>query len=674
MPTLYGTVRPQLSNISFAAAAGGATTAGGSLWFSAQARTRQGLNLHTTPAQVTWTAGQKIVVTIGTGAIAPGELGSVHEIWISAAASNDATAMRRLATWAALEADQQTPASLPATVDLTRDAHLVLGGSVANLAALPTGSDRVRGMVREAGGEYYTWDGSAWVEYYPWTGAADSFTSYFGASTSLAGGCDRPIQSVPAEDLIALPPYTPDGSASPRVRLCYLNLEALEIEANSPIGMVAELDGVEASDKLNGRLWARYLGKFVRNSGSLSGSAGSDTPVGLYVTTTGQNASTLRFPETLQEGEGALWEFFVKLNASDQSGLEDGGQITIYPYPQGDAGDFEPLNQLSGDLVFSAGNRLRVVPTLASVQSLDGAGILGGYVFERSSSRSAGALAADTAAQQVAIAGATRGGITVRQPGEQLLISEVLRALVSTSPGVCSPSAWSSSVAVSSSGAISLLVNYPSAVRADYPDAIAGAAATFNAPTLRCYLRFNGSTITRAADIPVANAGGTQTVLITDAGSAASLPSNADERFGLFSYGALTPAATSGGSLAAGNYEVAITYDYPSPNTRASALDHRPLSGCVNELPVTLAEFLAGRAVETLDELRAIPSAQFRPGDLWVVWGTGRAYYWDPLETGADNDGDIIEPDDSTGAGRLRLVGASGGGGVSAVEVWRISA
>jgi hypothetical protein len=182
---------------------------------------------------VSYTAGQRIAITIPDTARAAGE--DIHEYVISIAqTSATPNSIRQAAIFQAYDADQVTTRSLPATIYLSQPAHIVVGSGqqVANLAALPTGSNLINGMVREV---LDIGDATSRILEYRaestatangdtvFTAATGRWHRIFGFSTYLtdttaSGGCDRALKDLDLTRVIQAPPYAVDGeygSAAP---------------------------------------------------------------------------------------------------------------------------------------------------------------------------------------------------------------------------------------------------------------------------------------------------------------------------------------------------------------------------------------------------------------------------------------------------------------------------
>ncbi|MGC8711059.1 MAG: hypothetical protein ACP5RH_01580 [Leptodesmis sp.] len=612
MPTTFASTRTTPSGVSFAATSGGSLTGSGSIWLSYCYRTRGGFSLGANMVQVSYSAGQKIVATIASSALQSGELGNVHQIIIIGNSTNSLATASILAAWEALQPDQLTQNALPATVELSRDAHLILSGTVAAIGNLPTGSDRVNGMIRyvTAASAYYRYSAtdSVWQQYTVPSNTPNGFSAYV-SSTTVPSGIDRDLKSVQSADTIAPPSYYPDGSLSTPVRIViqngYTEGGGTAIAKGNPIGVELTLDGQNAINLFSGKIQAKYLGLFRKSTGTLdTTNADSGYSAVQFFQSTGQSLATssLYARDDVPSGYGLLYAIAFQFRAGDVPQLVQGSQINLYLYAATTSGTYNPAGAAAGDTIvaatFSPDGRARILPYgAATIQSAPGAGFIKCYDFARPSVRTAIVTQPDTPGQKVAIAGNTGGGITVRQPADSLLSTEGQRAKVSTLNGTYAGSPWSSPIAVGASGAIQVTVTYPAAIRSDYPDVIAGTTAYFNVPRLRVFVEFPASSgnYYETTAIAVTPNVTSQQFTITSLPGSSSLPSaSSDPAFCLFDYpSAPSGSDVGGGSLSAGNYRVRIYYHFPSPNLEVTAIDHTTASGNIPELGSTLADAIA---------------------------------------------------------------------------------
>lgn len=689
MPSTYASLRTTQAGVTFAATSGGSLSTGGTVYLSAVSRSRQGWNLLSSPVAITYSAGQKIVCTLASTARSSGDF--PHEIIIAGSLTNSVASMQRLASWKALDDDQVTRRSLPTTIELTTDAHIALGVTIANPAALPSGSNLKRGMVRLISSltKYAVYDDEAtaglvaasagyWVEYYPWSDAANGFTVYVGASTELPGGCDRALQAVPSDDIIPPPQYEPNpgsvaGGNSTLVPCLYQN--GLTEDGGSTtskgetIGVVVSLDGKNVSDRFSQLLFVKYKGLVRKSTGVLNTSSslvGVETPIYME-TIAGVTTANLTFPEDVPRGYGALFDFYLRF-AQDQQPFDEGSKFGILFYPQGRIGQPNPAIGFTGSIVLPTGNRLRIVPDAdGSVRRLDGAaGVLTqgqgtGYSYPDPNERTYTGLTADTAGQKVLIAATTGLDCRIVPAATTPLAVEDVRAIVGTTPGTYTASGWSSPVSVSAGQSLTVTVTHPCSsagkgtVRANYADAaIRGDnKGSFNVPKLRVFVRKSGTIYELAQEN--AQALPTQTIVITSIGSTTigSLPTNADNTFCLFGYSANpSAAASSGGSLASGSYEVSVAYHYPTSNTRVTSISHSQTDGCIPEASTTLARVFVrsdywAEAVLNSTALAAVTPSDRFDGQTRRNLTTSTPFTFNAASTSTPSSA-VVLPDDLT--------------------------
>lgn len=629
----YASVRSTPTGITFATASGGSLSGGTTLYFFAQTRNRVGLSLHSASTALTPAAGQKVVCTIGSSAIATGE--DVREVWISASTTNNASTAKLIGIWRyrnALTLDgfdypgEGTPKSLPATVEFTRDAMLTLNGSVANSAALPGGISLINGMLREVAdqAEVWRWDSEAtagelssgggyWVIHSRGFLIGDSFSTYYGTSTTLLGGCDRPIEDLSGDEyILSPPPYNPDGSTQDVPLVLWLSNGLTDdtgaiLSAGTKLAAQVKVNGENRSTAFSGKVVVRLLGYVDRATGVLDtdiDTVGADVVLGGTAADETPRLTGLEIPEDMVRGQAAAYSLSLQFSAGEIPGLIEDASISVILYPSGELGTLNTaLGAVVGDVVFAEGDRLRIVPSAGGFRRLSGAAIVKDYTTPYLSATDFSGLANDTAAQKIAISGSLGGFCVVRSPLTSLLTTEALRAIVSTEAGEYTASGYTSvlNVAVANAKGLQITISYPctagglGTVRSNYPDTrIAGnGQGSFNAPRLRVYVN-NGSTITRLTQEITVTPGVSQTFTITSlAGTTvATLPNSAaNPDFNLWGYEAIAGTVIDTSStIGTGNYQIAVAYYYPSPNSAVTKINHDPGVGCITELGSTLVE------------------------------------------------------------------------------------
>lgn len=579
MVALYGSVRSQLgeSDWSVTASNGGSTTTGGTLTFFLQARNRAGRNLLSAGKTVTWTAGQQVVVTINASARQSGE--DIFSFILSASTST-AQQARQLAEWRAKNTNQVTNRTLPATITLNSSELLLLAPTVANLAALPT--TRVNGMVRQVGTVFYKWDSEAtegtvqagsgyWVQ----VPSAITFLS----STEGEGGCDRSAEADNVEVILPLP-YAGDGSDSTPVIYWLLNGFSEDTGSSWPVGTLIGLATVlngQPTTVLDGKARIKVLGKVRRSTGILESLPESNA---VFV-----NSGDFVFSlsEEIDRGYGIAIEISLRFVLAELTSVVPvDATVNIYPFLRRQVGIFNPFGNFFGESVVTRGDKWRILPEGIGFKRGSGIGQIKGYITPFLSSEIfLIGLLADTANQKVCVSGALGGSCTIRANPLQ---SEAIRAIISTLPGESTPSAWTTPLAIQNGQIFQATVTFPSTVRSNYPDVIAGMNASFNCPQLRVYFRIGGVIYRRNQPISVAGGSITFTIMdLLDTTIVSNLPSSPSPDFNFWSYNPITTSLSSGTGTLSGNIEVAVSYFYPSPNPRLTSISHSTELGCLPE-------------------------------------------------------------------------------------------
>ena len=577
MVALYGSVRPQLgeSDWSVTASNGGSTTTGGTLTFFLQARNRAGRNLLSVGKTVTWTAGQQVMVTINASARQSGE--DIFSFILSASTSTPQQA-RQLAEWRAKNTNQFLDRTLPANINLNASELLLLAPSVANLAALPT--TRVNGMIRQVEADFYKWDSEAtegtvqagsgyWVQ----VPRAATFLS----STESEGGSDQSAQSDNPE-VILPPPYNGDGSISTPVRYWLINGLSEDTGPSWPVGTLIGLATIlngQPTTVLNEKARIKVLGKVRRSTGILESLPESNA---VFV-----NSGDFVFSlsEEIDRGYGIAIEISLSFVLAElTSFIPVDATVNIYPFLRRQVGIFNPFGEFFGDTV-TQGDKWRILPdTLGFIRS-SGVGQVQSYItpFLNAETFFLG-LAADTS-QKVCVSAALGGVCTIR---ENPLSSEAIRAIVSTQSGETTASNWTTAITITSGEILQATLTFPSQIRANYPDVIAGMAAKFNCPQARIYFRIGGIIYRRNQPITLSGQSVSFTIMdLLDTTVVSSLPTSPSPDFNFWDYNPITTSLSSGSGVLSGSIEIAIAYFYPSPNSRLTKISHSPELGCLSE-------------------------------------------------------------------------------------------
>lgn len=624
----------------------GTTTSGkaGTKYFWLQYRNIVGYSLLSTPVSVAITAGQGINVTIPSAALPSPSGVDIKEYLILMAETLDPTVACVVAKQAGYAGDGVTANTPPFTIALTVDEHFELSKHVDNAAALPS-SNRTIGMRRYVDdiSKIKEWNGSAWVDCNP-----QIFNTFVGTDRSANG------QAIELSDLldpaiVLVPSYNTDsGAPSKPIGYWIVNNSSTDpILKGTRVGLTVKINDLDVSgvSGIVGGLLLTFKGYVNVTTGVLdtSGEGGSGTMSGVGTVIPYQGPNTVfSLPKDLPAGS-AYW-LQVQLNATTaqlNNRCTDGTLLQIFPYFYTDYATYNPSGDLLGSFVTDRADRRRVVPKRGlAATALEGSGQLespvgGSFSFPVKGAQSIVGIAQNTASQKIVL---TVNGTCFATTGT-LTDDVALRALIGTINGVGKPSPWNGSLSLGPSTRLTLTVTYPTAVRSDYPDVIAGSTdGEFNGTYIRVYVRpVGGGTvlqfeqlITSGVTSESLNIGAT---VGTSIGSGA-LPTRSDASFGLYepntaNYTLGTAAGSS--SFTTGAYEVAIAFRYADTVT---SITHDPDLGCIYEASGSLADVFQGsafwaRGVSTYSALASLPAASVRSRQLRPVVDTGDIYSYD---------------------------------------------
>jgi hypothetical protein len=653
---LYAALRPQCPSPQLAIASGGSLAAG-SLWIGAVGLNRVGLNRVSSLQQVSWTANQKIQITLPTTIRTAAE--EIHRIAIVAATANTPALVQPLCWWRGITRQsigggyfEEAIASLPATLELTHPDQLGLGAVVANPTGL-AGLTVIEGMTRwmTSLSNLFYYDSTATDTVNGQTvlsaGAAPGrwlvwpFPVSFGLGTisdlTLERGCWRDVRSLLDADVVFPPPaYAMGGSRGPWASywLCNGTSETgTDITAGLRVQLEVNQNGAPKSQLFDRRLVAQPQGVVRLSDGSLT-TAGLSTAQQDYVY--GQPAYTLE--QDLLPGRGLILRVAPRFRAEELDGYLQTSPLSIKPYFSQQAGNFVTAYRLFGDVVYPDGDRRRVFPMRGTaVRVGGGAGLIKRFEFEL---RPAQVLTVgETLVSDRKITLNSNGDIFYRgaQANES---TEVTRAIVSLTAGRSNPSAASAYQAVGANGALEVTITYPTAIRSTYPDEIAGAGAAqgaeINAPFVCLYVqRQSDGQIREFTSLGVV-LGTTQIFQVTSftAGTVITNLPNTVGDFGLWaSSGAPSVAASETGSLAADSYRVHWGFRYDG--STVTAISHSVTSGCVPEMGMSVLDVIT--QVGSVSNLLATLQDGSSSLDVSNLIARGQAQFWaDFLDLNAD--------------------------------------
>ncbi|MEM9450400.1 MAG: hypothetical protein AAGA75_17945, partial [Cyanobacteria bacterium P01_E01_bin.6] len=649
--TTYAPLRQKTSDVSFAVSGGNLSSGSGYFWVSA--RNRAGFNQlsngasspGTAGVNVSWSANQQVRVTINSGAVSAAEVYGLKEFVVSFNTTDDHTTARRIASIRYRDAvtvssvsypGEGAARSLPLTINLSRDEHLVFGSSqiVANQAALPSGSDEIHGMVRYSTADttYYRLDteavsGVVAASSGYWVAHAEGFTQYVDDTTqdviagTQPGGSDRAIQNLNVDYIINPPPYTPDGSEQLYAPYFTVNNgltadSGSNVVRGSRIAVRISQSGVDRSELFSSSAVGTLLGECTRSTGALNTSvtgSGSDIVLGDDELSSGLTG--LVVPQDLIRGNCLIYQVRMQIDASKFGGrIKDNDQLQVLLFNEGRLGYPTRATVGRGNLISKTPDgRCRIVPgATTGAKRLSGAGqtvddTVGiAYVFPPTGEANIAGLAVDTADQIIALSGKLAGDVFVRASASAVLSFEKIRAKVGTTPGTYTASDSTEAIAISGSGqSLSIVVEYPcdadgvGTIRSDYPDIIAGnSTGDFTVTHLKAYVNKDSAGWLELPGTITVTPNTSQTFSITDisGASSVSLPdSSSTPSFGLWDYESISGSAVSSASnLESGSYEVRVGYHAPSPNSELTSITHSADDGIqITEETVTYAELVA---------------------------------------------------------------------------------
>lgn len=566
---------------TLATGTGAAATQSGTKYVWLYNRTRAGVTLFSPVASIAIAPTQSLKITIPSTAKTPAS--DVRHTGIVLSHDNNPINGAVVATYSG---------NLPTTITLDRDAHFAIGTvaqRLATRASLP--SDRVLGMRRyvEAEALILEWTGAEWKPVYPQT-----LNPYL-TNTQGIGGCDRALSAITDITGIIFPDYDGNGGISEQVDYWIVNDSPLPIPAGVRIGLTVAIDNnpfstvPDESILKAGLLQLTFLGYASTVIGVLDTTGAPAT-----VTYQGNNPMSLVLPRELPANSAYVLGIQANFRNFDLNNTAlQGSLIQVYPYFESNYSVFNPAGVLLGDFIQSDGGKRRIVSAGQglSLKALSGSGNVKSYTFTGVGESLVPGLALNTPEQKVLITN-NSDCFVAATVGD----TSALRALVSTVDGVGMYGAWQA-IALDPTSILELTLTHPTAIRANYPDVIAGTTATINAFQVRVYVQpLAGGTI-QFFDTLIS---GTQGETIRVGGFVSGTTEVLADRsvdapdFGLFTAptAALTKVA-QGSVFVAGNYNVAIAYLYSNTVT---AITHSSSRGCIQEFNGNIVDLFRGVA------------------------------------------------------------------------------
>jgi hypothetical protein len=466
-----------------------------------------------------------------------------------------------------------------------------------------------------------------------WFITAESGDAYL-ASTTVAGGCDRPLNFV--ENALSTPPKTGVNSTPLRVWLS----NGLEPDGLSPTpvgtqySFVLRISGVDQSVLFSDRIIVNQLGLVNRLTVEIN-----TTVEGTYEQIIWNPQSNLVVTKVeVPRGFAIAYDITLSFENEDLAAfIAEATQITIEIVKvSSGVSQIDPgIISIFGEGVLPDGGKLLILPSFKRMPGK--ATIEPSYFISRlSADLILGNLQEDTPDQLIAIDGALNGLARVRTPST-LALSERIRAYVSTEPifsdnlpsismGVLSSVSNSISLA-DSDEAVVVTITHATKIREDYPDSlVAGNTdAELNAPFGRIIFDFEDEnqahTYYRSGLIPIT--GASQTVTFTSpnspysgGGILAGFPTSTK---GLFKAESVSISKISqlGTSFIGGTLTVYFAYSYgASGNDRITEIDHQRID-CIPTTEATIAEAASGALIKA-NNLLDVPNKALARTNLGV--------------------------------------------------------
>lgn len=555
---------------------------------------------------VTVAEDEGIRITLPSAAYQAGE--NIWQYFISVNTVDDASTARVLLVIDAQTASQ-LPIGLPLNIDITQDEHLETEKTVTT-ANLPSGSDLLNGIIRtnSTTGKNYryisssssTADGDEVITASPgrWHVYRDGYSCYLTDTTDSLRGADTPLQLIDDTRNILNLEYSLDGSAGKFRRYWVLNTNTSNIVAGKRIGLTVNNQGEDVSPSYAGLLKTVFEGYFDQANRELITTLEDDVTSFTYegvVEPYSLNQNNFVLERNLAQNQAFQFKVYPEFDISQVSSSDIipayDSELTISPFIYANQGKPTDLGAFLGNAILPTdSNYRRVLPSTGlSVKVLSGSGIVNNYFWDNVPESSALGLATNTSDQNLAVN--TNGSVYVVN---SLAGNEDLRAIVSTASGESEISAYTAEFEGDGNPSITITVNYPSSIRANYDDVIRGSSeGIFNPESVNIYVRkrnVSGGNVVQTrrftGNTPT-NTSSDEFSFIFFAGFIVTGGSEPTSDFGLFE--PITPTVdlitnTSGNFF----YDVAVSFVYEGNSV--TAISHKVEDGCISELSLSLDE------------------------------------------------------------------------------------
>lgn len=611
MKAQFASGRTQICPITLSAISGSITSAkAGTYYFWLQARNCIGYTLPSTTTSISIGVGQGIRLTFPSDCRRNGENWERYAVTFSTT-NNPNTGVLLLEIDAT--DDIQNPITLPLTIDLTQDSHLIAETSSSTLPTnVPNGfiidyttkgklyRYKANSTAIADGDNIISGTGGKWHNFKE----TNTFDIYINDTTSPVLGCDVSIEDLDTKYLITQY-YSGDGSNSFFRRIWLYNETNISVEQGERVGLTVDLQGIDVSASFTDLITLVFEGYVSKSTGEIDIYEEDTVTLLPYVNVTqsytAAKSSSLTLPKPLSSNVAYQLKVYANFTNSDlaRNGLIPAfnSEISIIPFIYTDKGISVGIGAFTGNVILGGDdpNLRRVYPSEGVEVFVDsGSGIVNQFLFENVAASTVSGLLTNTANQIIAI----DGNGSVFNP-LSLTANLAKRAVVSTQSGESIYSTLTSPINGDANSQLTIGVTFPTAIRGDYSDVIAGSTkGSFYAEQIKFYVKRTNVTTSqveyRYFTQPITPSLSSDTYILTyNSGTVnTSIPVNSP--FGL--YTPSTPVVVVTNTLPAENYTYEVTYCFVYTGTSITNISHSPSNGCIEEISTTLTQVIANSA------------------------------------------------------------------------------
>ena len=661
----------------------GSLTSSGTLYFYLQARNVVGYNLASSAAEIVYEAGDSIILTLPSDCERSGE--SIERYSISVNTVDSPSTAKVL-----LDIDRSA-ITLPATITLSREAHIEIEGVTSTL---PTGSDLVNGMLRQLNstGLVYRYNASSALPadgvqvinaaVGNWESVYDGFDSVVFNTSEDDNGANLNILDIIDPQRVISQYYALDGSEGPSRTYWIKNNTSETISQGTRVGFTVSINNQPASEEFESLLKVIFEGYVDTSTGILDifEEDGLTPMEDLGVEKEYQFGRTdLILQKPLEPGIAYRVKIFPQFNSYELIAVPTTGTtISVVGFFFDEAGSYNDASALIGNAILSSNpNFRRIYPSEGlSVFADEGSGTVAGFFFNDIGSNVIPGIADNTGNQVIAI---NNNGSVYLRSSPTLESNEDLRALVSTEPGESEVSPFSSSITADSSPDLTFTVTYPTVISPDYDDVIKGSnKGTFNAEQITIYVRKNSSETRVFSGFSATNTSLDEFTISWDDGVVSIAPTIP---FGLFKP-STAPTLVSATTTGTDTYEVAYSFVYLGNSV--TGISHKQSDGCIVEQAFSFFEMAS--LIQQLEEnigywkepvssyvaLKEKLSTSLLEGQSNRIAGIEESSYeiwtWDSSSEATADDVSVILPDDLDSSDPGRWIKVSGGSGTESIS------